>query len=129
MNKIVGLMILQFVFSGCATSRSPNQRYVAMNESFRLTWSERQQCKRAARIGDADAAMRLSQYFTFYEMDGTKRDYWLLRAAQLGHPVAQYNLGVSALQKATDWFKLAADAGDEQAKDKLKMLGGQAEGK
>jgi hypothetical protein len=68
---------------------------------------------------------------------GTDRDdveafNWYLKAAEQGHPNAQYNLGViyakgrgikPDIEEAKKWYRKAAEQGDENAQTALDRLG------
>lgn len=60
-----------------------------------LSASELAEQMARAEAGDANAAFRVAWHYASAE-DATQRAHWRRRAAQLGHPVAQYNL----------WFEL-----------------------
>lgn len=45
-----------------------------------------------AKSGDKDAAFKLTQYYLFSEYDEEKIKFWTEKAAELNHPIAQYNL-------------------------------------
>jgi len=73
---------------------------------------------------------------------GAPQDYiaaikWYRQAAEQGHSLAQYNLGVvykdgqgvsKSLTSSAKWFKLAAEQGDAQAQNQLSLMYGLGEG-
>ena len=76
--------------------------------------------------GDKDAAFRLYQYYSLVILDDQQGHQWLMKAAQSGHPIAQYNLSVSLLENgkrsdAAFWAKKASDNGVELS-DELSEL-------
>jgi hypothetical protein len=87
---------------------------------------ERAELAKKAEAGDAEAAFRLVQYYTFTRDDAGQRERWLLAAARLGHPTAQQNLAVDLsrggkdLAGAAHW---AAEARKGGAKGADQLLG------
>ena len=70
---------------------------------FNLTLEEREQLERKAAGGDAAAAMRVSQYYGLsLESDVEREMVWLRKAAELGSPLAQYNLAFSLIHDVHD---------------------------
>ena len=92
-------------------------------QSYALTDAQRADLAAKAEAGDADAAFRLSLYYTFVSSDDDQRIRWLSIAAKGGHVVAQHNLAydlymngkdlAEAARWAAEWLKNGnADAGD-----------------
>ena len=79
-----------------------------------------------AEAGDGEAAFRISMHYVSKE-DQPKASYWLRRAADLGHPVAQYNLWFDLHNSpkcadhlaALSWLEKAAAQGETSAKSQL----------
>ncbi|MDR6887097.1 MULTISPECIES: tetratricopeptide repeat protein [Variovorax] len=85
-----------------------------------------------AESGDSEAAFRLSKYHHFVHQDGRGQGRrWLRRAAEGGHPVAQYNLAVvlqmdgAFLAEAARWAREALKNGDADAGRLLQKIPGQ----
>jgi TPR repeat protein len=85
-----------------------------------------------AYMGHAKSQFRLGYLYSESVMKDIKLTlYWWKRAADQGHVLAQYNLGLMCerglgmpvdLQKASEWFAAAARQGDVKAKAKLNAL-------
>lgn len=67
---------------------------------------------------------------SFYDIK--KHEFWMLLSAEGGFPTAQYYMGtfyenalggVTKMDEAIRWYKIAAENGDEDAKEALKRLG------
>lgn len=79
-----------------------------------------------AKAGDATAAFRISLHYLSLE-NQQQREYWLLRAAELGHPIALYNLWFNLRNSpicadrlaALAWLEKAAAQGEPDTKRKL----------
>lgn len=63
---------------------------------------ERAELAKKAEAGDAEAAFRLVQHYTFTQDDAAQRERWLLVAARLGHATAQHNLAVELARDGKD---------------------------
>jgi TPR repeat protein len=89
---------------------------------------ERAELAKKAEAGDAEAAFRLVQYYTFTHSDPDRRGHWLLAAARLGHRPAQYNLAVDLcwggkdLAQAAHWAAEAGRNGDAEAARLLQRI-------
>lgn len=69
-----------------------------------------------ARKGNKDAAFRLYEYYSLVILNEDMAYEWLLKSAEAGHSIAQYNLAIFLLQKDRDseaayWAKKARDNG------------------
>jgi TPR repeat protein len=80
---------------------------------------------------NASNALRLYQYYAFARSDLKKAMFWLRQSAELGDPVAQFNLA-SVVQEIggrvedyRKWMSLAAAQGDRDAIEALKKLDGE----
>lgn len=101
---------------------------------FNLTLKEREQLERRAAGEDAAAAMRVSQYYGLsLESDVEREAMWLRKAAELGSPLAQYNLAFSLihdvddrnLSEARDWLiRVRKSAEAEGDSERLKQIQG-----
>lgn len=99
-------------------------------QSFELAPSEQEKLMVAAEKGDAQAAFRLSQYYGIAKNDLDMQLVWLRRAAELGHPSGQYNLGyllvydprLRNLDEADRWLKKAAVTARAQRDRKLQQM-------
>jgi hypothetical protein len=96
--------------------------------SFSIGENELVSLKEAANNGDANAAFRLYQYFTFLASNEQEATVWLTVAAKLGHSVAQNNLAHmlfwknNDLEKAEYWAKEAIKNGNQSAAELLKDI-------
>ena len=79
-----------------------------------------------AKAGDATAAFRVSLHYLSLE-NQQEREYWLQRAAELGHPIALYTLWFNLRNSpvcadrltALAWLEKAAAQGEPDAKSEL----------
>ena len=87
--------------------------------------------------GNADAAYRLSKFYGLTRNDFPKEFIYLQKAAELGKPDAQYNLGVmfknghgvkQNLTEAAKWYRKAAEQDDADAQFSLGVLCQQGKG-
>ncbi len=120
----VGLFV--FCFTGCSkekTERTPG-------ESFYLSNNDIKQLSLQAEKGDGTAAFRLYKYYELYLEDHKLSFYWLKKAAENGHVIAEYNLGVEFLDneerkdrtQALYWLRKAAQGGNSEAKEILDKI-------
>ena len=110
--------------AGPASSSSP----ISGARSFALTDAQRAELVAKAEAGDAEAAFRLSLYYTFASSDDVQRTRWLTVAAKAGHVVAQHNLAYDLymsgkdLAEAAHWAAESAKNGNAEAGDLLKEI-------
>jgi TPR repeat protein len=82
-----------------------------------------------ANNGDSNAAFRLSAHYRSTE-NHEQQEQWELRAANLGHPIAQYNLWFTLRNSvrcndrrvALAWLEKAAAQGHVEAKEMVKAF-------
>lgn len=107
-----------------ASSSSP----ISGARSFALTDAQRAELVTKAEAGDAEAAFRLSLYYTFASSDDVQRTRWLTAAAKAGHVVAQHNLAYDLYMSGKDlagaahWAAESAKNGNAEAGDLLKEI-------
>ena len=92
--------------------------------------------KRRGFAGDAEAQYSLSMMYEEgddMEQDAVQSAFWLKKAAEQGHPLAQYNLGIMYVdigqavmeydsEKAAFWLEKSAKQGHGRAKYLLDWL-------
>ena len=87
--------------------------------------------EKAATQGHDKAQHRLAMIYALDEKDFETGLIWLKKSAKQNNVEAQYNLGIffekgyglqKDLNKAKEWYRLAADQGLESAVEKLKTL-------
>lgn len=71
----------------------------SMNQGYALTRAEQERLAKKAESGDAAAAFVLAEHFSVGEGDYEQHRKWLRRAADLGHPTAEYNLGYALMKE------------------------------
>jgi len=106
------------------------------NQSFALSGYKISELKQSAIGGDAEAAMRLANYYGYFRNDQSKEIYWLRIGADSGSVACQTNLAtlLLALRKpestdeAIHYLHTAADAGDADAQFVLAEIYEQGEG-
>ncbi|MGE8202895.1 MAG: hypothetical protein ACN6RL_18735, partial [Variovorax sp.] len=86
-----------------ASSSSP----ISGAQSYALTDAQRAELITKAESGDAEAAFRLSLYYTFTSSDDVQRIRWLTIAAKAGHVVAQHNLAYDLYMSGKDLAEAA----------------------
>lgn len=97
-------------------------------QSYALTDAQRADLVAKAEAGDAEAAFRLSLYYTFVSSDDDQRIRWLSIAAKGGHVVAQHNLAYDLymngkdLAEAAHWAAESLKNGNSDAGDLLKEI-------
>lgn len=91
------------VICGCVRSM-PDQstEMVALNAGFRLNSTELRAARRAAQLGDINAAKKLYKHYTFAgdDADPRKSAVWLRWLAHRGVTFAQFNYGVEIIEAA-----------------------------
>ena len=122
---------LLLILTNCLTmSCEKKEEWITMNDSYYLSESEISQLEIQVNSGDAKAAIRLSKYFGFYMQDREKLKFWMRKAAELGDPMSQYNMGIILIgndyeticEEAIYWLKKAKAAGVESAGETLDYL-------
>jgi len=107
-----------------ASSSSP----ISGAQSYALTDAQRAELITKAESGDAEAAFRLSLYYTFTSSDDVQRIRWLTIAAKAGHVVAQHNLAYDLymsgkdLAEAAHWAAESSKSGNAEAGDLLREI-------
>ncbi len=122
---------LLLILTNCLTmSCEKKEEWITMNDSYYLSESEISQLEIQVNSGDAEAAIRLSKYFGFYLQDEDKLKYWTRKAAELGDPMSQNNMGIILIgndyetvsEEAIYWLEKAKAAGVESARETLDYL-------
>ena len=96
MNKNTILLILLSTVAICCAIFVVNKKYlmhkkytISQIDYYNLTKNELIALKKAVKNGDANAAMKISNYYTFV-LNDTKNDLiWLKKAAELGNKNAK----------------------------------------
>ena len=83
-------------------------------QSYALTEEQRRALADKAESGNADAAFRLSLYYTFTFSDADQAMHWLSMAAHRGHGTAQHNLAYDLYMDGADLAKAAYWAAEAQ---------------
>ena len=79
-----------YVIEGCSME-TKNDSPISSGSIFALSTEEIESLSKSALSGDAEAAFRLYQYFSFSHHDEGKAMYWTGIAAKNGSSVGQYN--------------------------------------
>lgn len=109
-------------------SSSSSSSPISGAQSYALTDAQRADLVTKAEAGDAEAAFRLSLYYTFSSSDDVQRTRWLTVAAKAGHVVAQHNLAYDLymsgkdLAEAARWAAESSKNGNTEAADLLKEI-------
>lgn len=112
--------------AGPASSSSSSP--ISGAQTYSLTDAQRADLAAKAETGDAEAAFRLSLYYTFASSDEAQRIRWLTIAAKAGHVVAQHNLAYDLYMSGKDlagaahWAAESAKNGNAEAGDLLKEI-------
>ena len=95
--------------------------FVRLSSSVYLSGYELEAALARAEKGSSEDAFRVYRHYSIAILDIDSANYWLKKAASLGHPIALYNYGLSCL----DWEDLTMPKNEtlgisliEQAKDK-----------
>lgn len=115
---IFQFFIISIFYPSIFAENSKEMETTGLN-SFVLSVDEQKQLMTEANDGDANAAIRLSQYYEFIENNRSESIKWLRISAKNGQIIAQYNLGYllfhdkdEATQKeAMYWLYEAAEHG------------------
>ncbi|MGO4610156.1 hypothetical protein AB4142_27825 [Variovorax sp. 2RAF20] len=97
-------------------------------QAYELTDAQRAGLVAKAATGDAEAAFRLSLYYTFVSSDADQRVRWLSIAAKGGHVLGQHNLACDLymngkdLAEAAHWAAESLKNGNADAGDLLKEI-------
>jgi TPR repeat protein len=128
MLALVGCELL-LIATSCIHKRSStnNTGYITGANSFNLTAAELKSLM-AASSTNADACMRISQFYGLCHADTKRSMIWLRMAAEKGNPQAQYNMAVletymTGYVNLTDsdyWLQKAVDQGYPAA---VEMMG------
>lgn len=111
-----------------AAPASSSSSPISGAQSYSLTDVQRAELVTKAEAGDAEAAFRLSLYYTFASSDEAQRTRWLTVAAKAGHVVAQHNLAYDLymsgkdLAEAAHWAAESSKSGNAEAGDLLKEI-------
>jgi TPR repeat protein len=89
------------------------------NACFDLSESQLSEKIHSASLGDANAAIDISNYYAFIKNDKDRAIKWMRVAALKGKPIAEYDLGILLSssedgrdqKEAQKWFAEAAKAG------------------
>lgn len=98
-----------------------------LGKGYYISSLERWSLQGKAKNGDMDAAFKLAQYYTHRSphTEGSPYWNWLTKAAELGHPTAQYNLGFiyfyekNNKKEAFEWFLKSAQGGEISGMEKV----------
>lgn len=114
---IIPLALVLVLMPACGQKKAdePVTEGPRSSDSFRVGLEEQQALEARAGKGDAVAAFRLFEHFAFAARDDVAARLWLRRAAEMGHIVAQYNLGAALVdegesREAAQWLTRAAEA-------------------
>lgn len=122
-----------FVFFGKIHSRPTDnkdeqmQSPVSTGSTYFLSETDIHLLEKKAEKGDKDSAFKLYQYYSLVALDEKIGYQWLVKAAENGHPIAQYNLSVSLLTNgkisdAAFWARKASDNGVELSDELNKLI-------
>ena len=127
------LFLSLFFYFGCAVT---NKNTPVTNSSDFLTQEQIASYLEKAKLGDAGAAYRLSQYYEFWIYETNSALKWLSISATNGNPSAECNLGVyysnssnpssNEIANAKYWFGRLALTGNTNAINKLAEFDKQA---
>ncbi len=126
---IIGIFLF-LVAPPCFTARGQDAEWISPSATFYLSDSELELAKTRALEGDAESALRISEYYGMVKGDYISELPWLEIAAINGNVLAQYNLGQTYLHShlfknvrlARFWFKEAEKNGSTEAKMRLEEM-------
>ncbi|HYG35967.1 MAG TPA: sel1 repeat family protein [Clostridia bacterium] len=117
---------------GCNISGTKYTNVIPMCYSSILSEEQIKELTPKAEMGNAEAAVKLYRFYDEVLLDHKGAMKWLVIAAENGHTISQYNLGMvysgelhpetKDLTRAKHWFRIAANRGNEEALRKLKEL-------
>jgi len=120
-NVIIAWLVLLVGCLGIIGCRS--KPTLITNASDNLSDTQITNFTARASAGDVTASVRLAYYYGFIKCDRASELKWMEVAANQGDVSAQYNAGVlnedADIKRAIYWFRLAASAGDANAKSRL----------
>jgi TPR repeat protein len=127
-SRAMPMLLAVVFFLSHATETHPMDKDMPTSSAqiYALDDAQRIDLARKAEAGDAEAAFRLSQHYTFTHSDADQRTHWLSVAAKAGHVVAQSNLASDLstdgkdLAQAAQW---AAEARRNGSPDADRLLG------
>jgi hypothetical protein len=110
------LFIFLLVVCSAGTSRSELREPVSVDSGYVIPMGDLPAITASANQGDSQSAFRLSLH---YGSDSGEGQTWQIRAAELGHPTAQYNewfrlsqeTDCASLQQALVWLEKAGAVG------------------
>jgi len=99
---------------------------------YDLSESEFKILQDQALKGAPEPAFRLFLFYNFCKRDYKESNFWIIIAAENGHPTGEYNLAFRLKddpdprnrKRARFWLERAAQKGDKDAKEQLKKLNG-----
>ena len=129
---------LTMIATGCGSLSAPRppppetpevvtDKAICVSCAWLLDDTQLDQLRQKAEKGDAEAAFRVALHFSSADNRQQHRT-WLHRAAELGHPVAQYNIWFNLRDSKTcsdqlaalAWLERSAAQGFREAKEQLK---------
>src|SRR5438552_15502646 len=119
----ITVSILTLVAQSC---KKEEQR--ARVAEYYLTSRQIEAAERESGTNAAAAAFSLYLYYSYVHYDPKKSTMWVHRAAELGNPIAQYNLATTINQRGWSrdeyrkWMSLAAAQGDPDAIKAMKRM-------
>jgi len=130
-KQFVVFALLVFLVS-CQSASPP----IMGNQSFALSGIEISELEQSANGGNAEAAMKLANYYGYFRGDQHKEIYWLRIGADAGSVACQTSLATLLLvlrepeskEEAIHYLHMAADAGDADAQFVLGEIYEQGEG-
>lgn len=131
MNYSRSLVLTFILLASQATfAQSAPEQPKNLNQDLVLTQQQLRKLAVEAMRGSSEAASKISVFYGFVTLNPMEERRWALIAAENGDPVAQYNVyedfmnNDTALdrERALFWLRKSADAGYEDAKEKLKRV-------
>ena len=71
--------------------------FARLSQDIYLPYDKLHATLEKAEKGDAEATFKLARHYSIIRVDLLSANYWLKRAASLGHPIALYNYAISCL--------------------------------